>query len=56
MKNPKTNEDIIEYTIEKYKFIVENKFAEKGRKIDDILIDLAIKDIKKTQTYCKMNL
>jgi hypothetical protein len=56
MKKTAADETAAEYYIEKYKFVVENKFDEKGRKIDDILINLAVKDLTKTETYSKIDL
>ena len=52
MKKPNT----AEYSIENYKFVVESRFDEKARKIDDILIELAINDLTKNETYSKIDL
>jgi len=56
IKNIKTNINTAEYSIDKYKFVVDSKFDEKGRKIDDILIELAVKDLTKAEMYCKIDL
>ena len=45
-----------EYTIANYKFVVESKFDDNARKIDDILIELAINDLTKNETYSKIDL
>ena len=45
-----------EYIIENYKFVVESRFEENGRKIDDILIELAVNDLTKNETYSKIDL
>ena len=56
MENLNTNENTAEYSIENYKFVVESRFEENGRKIDDILIELAVNDLTKNETYSKIDL
>lgn len=56
MEKAKTASATAEYNIENYKFIVESHFDEDARKIDDILIELAVNDLTKNETYCKIDL
>jgi hypothetical protein len=56
MEKPNTDENTAEYSIENYRFVVESRFEENGRKIDDILIELAVNDLTKNETYSKIDL
>jgi hypothetical protein len=46
-RTKKDNNYNAEYLFEKYKFTIENKFADNGRKIKDILIELVTYDLSK---------
>jgi len=56
LKDKQPDKKTNEYIIKNYKFVVENKFDEKARKIDDILIKLAVNDLTKNEIYCKIDL
>jgi len=56
LKNKQPDKKTKEYIIKNYRFLVESKFDEKARKIDDILIKLAVNDLTKNEIYCKIDL
>ena len=56
LKNKQPDKKTNEYIIKNYRFLVESKFDEKARKIDDILIKLALNDLTNNKIYCKIDL
>jgi len=56
LKNPQKNINTSEYIFKKYTFVIESKYIEKGRKINDILIDLVVNDLTNNETYSKIDL